>query len=727
MLDPRALVDTDLFGEAAGMRRVAIHLAVCVGLSACTTAAPSRSCTVTIWARPSRPDATLAVIGSWNDWYLPGFPLQASDDPPWQVARIDAAMVPPGEYGYLLLEDGVHRIDETNPLSTFWAEKQDLEVSLLVMPDCGAPELTVESVNVDVETMKVSARFATAEDGSALVKAVGRTRDGAEVPATIDASSGTVEVALAGLARGKHTLTLTAEDAAGRTVSARAAGFVAPAAATWGDGLLYQVVTDRFRGDGGVALESPESPGARAGGTLDGITAEIERGTFAAMGVTGLWISPVYVNPVEAREGRGDGHLYEGYHGYWPLESRGVDPRIGGESGLDRLVATAHGSGLRVLLDVVPNHVYEENPRFVGRTDDAGYHWHAPTCVCGLGDCDWGRYIRTCWFTTYLPDVRLEEPAALKLAHEDLVWWMDRFDTDGVRVDAVPMMPRGATRRMAHELRRSVAPADSQFLIGEVYTGAGTWGVDVIRYYLGPDGLDSVFNFPLMWVIRDVVAHESARFAELEAMLAEVERATEGSGAVLGTILGNHDTTRFFSEAHGDAGGDPWSMPAVQVEDALVFQRMRLGLTLLLTLPGLPVIYYGDEVGLAGGNDPDNRRVLPAWDALTGEQETTLWLVQRLGKLRGCSAALRTGGRTVVAAEDDVYVVARGSGAETVLVMMARVDAAVTIPGALVPVGEFVDVLGGEVFGLGGVDATVELVARAPRVLVARDGPCSAE
>jgi hypothetical protein len=78
-----------------------------------------------------------------------------------------------------------------------------------------------------------------------------------------------------------------------------------------------------------------------------------------------------------------------------------------------------------------------------------------------------------------------------------------------VRVDAVPMMPRAATRRMAHELRRSVAPLGDQFLIGEVYTGAGVWGVDVIRYYLGPDGLDSVFNFPLMWVIRDVVAHES--------------------------------------------------------------------------------------------------------------------------------------------------------------------------------------------------------------------------
>jgi glycosidase len=600
MLDPRALVDTDLSREAAGMRRaVCVAGLVIAGACACNESPPARTCGATIWARPSRQDATLAVIGSWNDWHLPGIPMRASDDPPWRVARVDPSTAPPGEYGYLVLEDGVHRLDEHNPLSTFWTEKGDLEVSLLVMPDCSTPALAVESVDVVGGTMRVAAAFAAADDGAALVKATAVTREGIDVPVTIEGAG--VRAELGGLARGKHTLTVTTEDAAGRTASARAAGFVGPAAETWADGLLYQIVTDRFRGAGGAALDPPATPGSRAGGTLSGITAEIEAGTFAAMGVTGLWISPVYVNPEEAREGRGDGHMYEGYHGYWVQASRGVDPRIGGEAGLDGLIDVAHANGLRVLLDVVPNHMYEANPRFAERASDDLFHWAEPACVCGLGSCDWGSYIRTCWFTTYLPDVRLEQPAALRLAYEDLVWWAERFDSDGVRVDAVPMMPRAATRRMAHELRRSVAPLGDQFLIGEVYTGAGVWGVDVIRYYLGPDGLDSVFNFPLMWVIRDVVAHESAGFAEIEAMLGEVDRATEGSGAVMGQILGNHDTTRFLSEAHGDAGGDPWTAPAAQPDDARTFARLRAGLTLLLTLPGLPVLYYGDEVGLAGG------------------------------------------------------------------------------------------------------------------------------
>ena len=688
--------------------------AACLGVViGCGEGPPRRDCATWVWAQPQRAGARLEVIGSWDGWWTPGIVLQPTQEPGWWAARVDGA-VPPGEHGYLILEDGAHRIDEHNPLTRFWQEQGDLEVSLLQVPDCGLPALTVTEVQVAGEALRVTASFAAAADGAAGVK----VEAGAGVVAEIDPERGTVVATRAASERGKHSVTLTVTDEAGATARARASAFVQAAAPTWADGLLYQVVTDRFRGDGGRGLAAPDSPGGRAGGTLDGITAEIEAGSFAAMGVTALWISPVYVNPTEAREGRGDGHMYEGYHGYWPLQPRGVDPRIGGEAGLERLVAAAHGAGLRVLLDVVPNHVYEASPRY---TEQPGWFNHSePTCVCGLGSCDWGAHIQSCWFTDYLPDVRMQEPAALRMAYEDLLWWQERFDVDGVRVDAVPMMPRAATRRMAHELRRSVA-GEAPFLIGEVYTGAGTWGVDVIRYYLGPDGLDSVFDFPLMWAIRDVLAHESAGFAAIEDMLVEIEGATAGSGAVLGQIVGNHDVTRFFSEAHGDAGGDPWAEPAAQVEDAVAFARLRSALTLLLTLPGLPVLYYGDEVGLAGGNDPDNRRVLPVEAELSAEQRATLALVRRLGPLRGCLAALRTGTRAALVVEEEVYAFERGAGEAVVLLSRSPTSRSVMLRRA----GAYVDVLSGESLTLTAAGTAVSLGPRQARVLVRAGSGCA--
>ncbi len=688
----------------------------------CGDEPPRRACATHVWATPSRPGAQLQVIGSWDGWLTPGITMRASDDPPWLVARVDGE-VPPGEYGYLILEDDAHRIDEHNPLSTFWAEQGDLEVSLLVVPDCEQPALVIEAVEVDDRgELAVRARFEAASDGAPVASASATTRSG-ELAAEASAQRGEVSLRLPAAARGRHTLTLTARDEQGRSASATASAFVGPVAASWGDGLLYQVVTDRFRGDGGAVLEPPATPGSRAGGTLDGITAEIERGTFAAMGVTGLWISPVYTNPIEAREGRGDGHMYEGYHGYWPSEPRGVDPRIGGEAGLDRMIAAAHAAGIRVLLDVVPNHVYEDSPRFADRDDDRWFNFADPPCVCGLGSCDWGSHIQTCWFTDYLPDLRLQEPAALKAGYEDLLWWTRRFEVDGLRVDAVPMMPRAATRRMAHELRLGVQ-GESPFLIGEVFTGAGAWGVDVIRYYLGPEGLDSVFDFPLMWAIRDAVAHETAGFDAVEAMIEQIDAATAGSGAVLGQMLGNHDVTRFFSEAHGDAGGDPWAAPAEQAEDARAFARMRTGLTLLLTLPGLPVLFYGDEIGLAGANDPDNRRVLPDWDALSPEQLATRTLVQRLGTLRRCLPALRSGSRRALRVEDRLYVYMRGEGEALVLLSSAAEATMVAVPAELAP-GEYVDVLTGERIMVDGAGVQLALGPRQSRVLVRADGGCA--
>ncbi|MCA9624649.1 MAG: hypothetical protein KC731_36750, partial [Myxococcales bacterium] len=411
----------------------------------------------------------------------------------------------------------------------------------------------------------------------------------------------------------------------------------------------------------------------------------------------------------------------EGYHGYWPLESRAAEPRIGGEAALDRLVARGHDAGLALILDLVPNHVYEDNARYRDHLDWFG----PPGCVCGTPSCPWSEHIQTCWFTPYLPDVDWPVREARDAAIEDARFWSRRFDLDGFRIDAVPMMPRGATRRVADATRRLEPGSEASFLLGEVFTGPGEGALGALRYYLGPAGLDAVFDFPLMWAIHDVIGRDTGRFGDIDGLLA-VEEQTFGP-ASLARILDNHDTVRFLSVAEGDAGGDPWDAPAVQPIDETPYRRLMLAQALVFTLPGIPVLYQGDEVGVAGGGDPDNRRVLPGDDALSAIQGEVLEFTQRLGQLRRCSEALRRGARTPLSTASHRYAFRR-DGERPVVVVLETEGASgdFTLPtGSLTP-GEWVDLVSGESLTSDGSPIALDAAPGRARVLVRADDPCAA-
>jgi glycosidase len=661
---------------------------------------PSVDCHQVVWVRPARPDAAVEVVGSWDGWRSPGTAAEPAQDG-WVGVLLS---LPPGEYGYRVVADGVSSLDRYQPLSTF---RGDEEVSLLVAPDCAAPAIRIDrAIATDDGRLSLAGTFVAASGGPPLDPAGLRvTIDGAPAPAAdlrATPRAGTFTASASGLAAGKHAITVEAAGASGS-----GSAWVRPAAAAWSDGVLYQIVVDRYRGDGGAPLPPPATPGTRAGGTLSGVTAEIERGTFAELGVTALWLSPVYTNPDDFRLGR-DGHPSQGYHGYWPLADRGVDPHLGGEAALDALIASAHRHGLRVLFDLVPNHVYEQNPRYQQHRRDGSFNDGPGACVCGDPGCGWGEHLGTCWFTPYLPDVRWEDDAAMRAGVDDALFWMSRFDADGVRIDAVPMIPRAATRRIVRALRDSVAPRGALFSVGEVFTGPGQGGIDTIKYFLGPDGLDSAFDFPLMWAVRDAIAHGGAGFSAVEGVLAATEEALAGSGAVSARMIDNHDTSRFVTEAAGEGGADPWASPPPQPSDPGVYARQRLALGLLFALPGLPVLYYGDEVALAGASDPDSRRVMPAEDALSAEQRATREMVKRLGALRRCSKALRAGARVPVASGSDTYAFARDAGdGAPALALFSRATSATTIaiPGGVVPPGEYVDAVTSDPVSLGGAAA----------------------
>jgi glycosidase len=701
---------------------IALAAALLAGCSGPTY--PAVDCHQPVWARASGPGATMEVVGSWDGWKTPGVSGSPADGG-WMLALLQ---LPPGEYGYQVVVDGVAGLDPYQPLSTYRGEQ---EVSLLVAADCNTPAIQIGSANADgAGALSLDATFQAAAGGPPLDPAGVRvTIDGAEARgARVSAkpATGAFSVVASGLARGKHTVTVRARDAQGKEAAAKdAAVWVRPAAETWTDGVLYEIMIDRFRGDGGAPLAPPPTPGTRAGGTLGGVTAEIEKGTFDALGVTALWLTPVYTNPDDFRAGK-DGHVSQAYHGYWPLACREVEPRFGGEAALDALVAAAHAHGLRVLFDIVPNQLYDRNPRFLDHGHDGWFNMASADCICGAPHCSWSGHIETCWFAPYLPDLRYQDDAAMHASMDDALFWMRRFDADGVRIDAVPMMPRAATRRILRAIRDDEGPRGARFAVGEIFTGPGQGGIDTIRYHLGPDGLDSAFDFPLMWQLRDTIADGGAGFDAVDQVLGETDTAYAGSGTVEARILDNHDTARFVSEANGDGARDGWTDPPPQPSSPAAYARQRLALGMIFALPGMPVLYYGDEVALAGANDPDARRVMPDPASLSEEQQQTLALARRLGTLRGCLKALRRGARSTVWVDTDHYAFVRdaGDGAPAVaLFSRSEAPSTIAIPGGLVPGGSYVGAISGMTVSLSG-EAEVPIDPMSFEILIPSNSPC---
>jgi glycosidase len=666
----------------------------------------------------------MEIASSYDNWQSP-LPMQADSRSGWAVLRV---AWPPGRYGYSILEDGSPRLDSTNPLTTF---RSDEEVSLLTVEDCSGPEVIVDAIDRQTpgaeaasEVILVRATFREGNVGAPLEPSSVRVDAPSATVERADSGSGEIRLRLTGLPRGKHTFQLATTDTQGNPAETRFSVWTQAAASTWTESTIYEILVDRFRGDDGSVLPAPPTPGWRAGGSFDGVRREIEKGTFDELGVTTLWISPAYLTPNEARPGS-DGHLYQGYHGYWPVDSRAVEPRLGGTTGLQALVDAAHRRGLRIILDLVLNHVDQENPRYRLHQNDGWFHTGSEGCICGDVGCSWATSIERCWFNPFLPDYRFENQDVMDLAVDDVTFWLSTFDVDGARLDAVPMMPRAISRRISDRIRRMSAPSRQVPLLGEIFAG-GPSGIDSIRYYLGPAGLDGAFDFPLMSAFREVIAHDRAGFDQIARTLDETDRKLAGSGSSIARLIDNHDTTRFISEAAGDASRDPWTSPPPQPANQEPYQRLEMALALILTLPGIPVLYYGDEIALPGVADPDNRRVMPSLDDINGMQLHVRNLVHRLGGLRACSDALRRGERRdlVVLADAYAYLRDAGDGRPAVLLFSKSLVPA-TIRIANAPAGSYVDVLSGDAVSITTDGATVAMDPLSARALVLSTDACS--
>lgn len=650
---------------------------------------PVRDCRTSFTFRLGRSARAVAVAGEWNRFSPTASPLTERGTGVYG-AELE---LPAGDYGYKIVVDGTQW--ELDPSRIARKYVGGVENSRVIVPDCNAPELRVRSQRATADAIELELQYIDGGDRSGMDPAalrVALTR-GALPPGalTVDAASGVVRVRMTGLARDRYTFRVNAASRAGR----RAQELVVPmwveqTPYEWGDGALYFVFTDRFRN--GNALNDGRTGGTALiadwhGGDFAGVTAAINEGYFDQMGVRALWLSPVNSNTHALGRGS-DNRQYTGFHGYWVNRPREPDSHWGTLDELRALTAAAHRHGIRVLYDLVNNQLHREHPYFMEHGREGWFNGDGG-CVCGAPNCSWDARRLDCWFTSYLPDVNWTNMAMADQMVDDAWWWLVETDADGFRVDAAKHMDYLATTNLRDRLNRWENGNARMYTVGETFAGNNDGDRQLIRAYVGDHALHAQFDFPIYWATLAAFAHNGGGMMDLENTVRANEMVY--GQFPMSPFLGNHDVTRFLSEAAGQIVGDArelgYNNPPPPPGDDTGYARLRLAWTFILTQRGVPLIYYGDEIGLPGAADPDNRRPMRFGSEVNAREQSVLAHVRALGQLRARHRGLQRGARAFLHADGDGYVYARGAGADLAIVALNRGTTArsvsVALPGAL--------------------------------------------
>jgi glycosidase len=652
-----------------------------------------RDCLVHI-AMDAPGETGVALAGEFTGWADGELPLEDPDgDGTWELS-LDVSGLPPGGYGYKLhTASDLWVLDPSNPLSK-WVD--GIENSKLVVPNCAVPELRLMALEVDAAAGTLVAIVA-ALDGlygagidpaSATVQVLGAALESTP----FDPETHLFEVQLTGLTRGtKATLRFGVSNDAGPAEELTLPVWIEDEGEwSWQDAVMYFAFTDRFA-DGADDHDEPLAcaPDHLAnwkGGDWPGITQKIEEGYFDDLGVSVLWISPPYDNPDECMTGNVPGKQYTAYHGYFPVSLTAPEERFGTLDDLRALTAAAHARGIRVIADLVANHMYWSAGDYQAHQGDGWFHDYTPCAPA------WDKPIE-CWFQSYMPDWDHTVDPVVEMVTDSALHWAREADLDGFRVDAVKHMVHNFSRTLRWKLDRAFAHGTHRvYLVGETFMGEWGGGAGasetVIKEYVNAWELDGQFDFPMYWALLKATGRDEAGFDDLGQFLTESD-GYYGADSLMCSFIGNHDVPRFLSHAAGQIGDlwgngsaqQGWDDPPVQPTDAAAYLRTGLAFGLMMTLPEIPLIYYGDEIGLAGAGDPDNRRVMP-WTGLSSEQETLRGAVQTLGALRRDLPALRRGDLSVTVSDMDLLVFERTHAGETVVVAASRapVETPVEIP-----------------------------------------------
>ena len=465
------------------------------------------------------------------------------------------------------------------------------------------------------------------------------------------------------------------------------------------DAVFYQIFPDRFARSGRNGAPGPLEPWDAPptghgfkGGDLLGVADRLPY--LADLGVTAIYLNPVFASASNHR-----------YHTY---DYFAIDPLLGGDAALRTLLDAAHARGIRVVLDGVFNHTgrgfwafhhvlengaaspyrdwYHFRPAALsGRRPFRPYpwpgdrdEWLADPADDPSGDARGDDSLRRLgyrawWGLPALPKLNTSNPEVREFLLGVAEHWL-RFGIDGWRLDVPTEIPDAGFWQEFRRRVRAVNP--DAYIVGEIWNEAAEW--------LAGDRFDAVMNYPLAFAVlgfaaqghldraalapqhdfagRTLVRDGIGFAAELERLMTLYDPAVT---EVQLNLLGSHDSPRFRTMAGRDAAS--W----------------RLASLLLATLPGAPCIYYGDEVGVEGGHDPDCRRAFP-WDEARWDRDGLAW-TRAVIRMRHELRVLRRGGFRVAGASGHALAFVRsGSDGDVALVALNAADRPVSLD-AVVP------------------------------------------
>lgn len=410
--------------------------------------------------------------------------------------------------------------------------------------------------------------------------------------------------------------------------------------------VIYNVFVDRFYdGNKDNDWKLPDSivlpPANYHGGDLAGITDKIKNGYFTNLGVNTLWLSPIIRN-TEGAFGfwPNPKTKFSAYHGYWPVSFTKIDRHIGTPDEFKTTIKTAHDQNINLILDFVANHVHQEHPYYIAHPKSAT-QLDLPD---GRKNLElWDEYRLTTWFDTFLPTLDLENEKTATMLADSIVWWAKEYNLDGFRYDAAKHIPLSFWHLLTDKLTDNLQDAaDGKFYqLGETYGSA-----ELISSYLGNGLLDAQFDFNLY----DAAISAFAAGGAMNDLLKRLNESLRyyGSHHLMGNITGNQDRGRFISYAGGslkfneNAKEAGWTRE-IEVGDSSGYAKLNMLLAFNMTIPGIPVIYYGDEFGMPGGNDPDCRRMMRFDKQLTEIETSNLLTTKKLIEIRTSSLALLYG------------------------------------------------------------------------------------